>query len=277
MVTGYVAPELRDLTLEVFDNGVAVMTIARPERMNSMTVNMFSEFGIVAQALRDTDVRALVITGAGDRAFCAGFDLDEIDVIGTYGNRGFLKFQEVASFGLAALHHLPFPVIAAVHGAAAGGGLILSLIADVRLAAPDVKFNAAFIRVGLSTGELGLSWLLPRVIGLGRAAEWAFTGRNVGAEEAERVGLVNRVVEKDRLLDEALAMAAEIASYERGGVRFSKRALTRNQEVMSYGVAVELENRGQAALIRSPGSAARLRALAAPQTRPIPACGPLRA
>jgi enoyl-CoA hydratase/carnithine racemase len=243
-------PELETLTLEVLDGEVAVMRINRPDRLNSMTVRMFTEFNLVAYALRDSGVRALIMTGAGERAFCAGFDLDQIQVITEMGVREFLKFQETATGGLAALRALPFPVIAAVHGAASGGGLSLALSADIRLAAPTAKFNAAFVKVGLSAGELGTSWQLTRLVGPGRAAEIAFTGRYVEAEEAARIGLVNRVVPTAELFDEAVAMARQIARNSPGGVRMSKRALHRNLEVASYAAALELENRGQALLTR---------------------------
>ena len=241
-------PELSTLTLEVRDGGVGVLRLARPERMNSQTVRMFTEYGLVARALRDSDLRALVLTGTGERAFCAGFDLDEIDVITSMGVLEFLRFQETATGGIAALRSLPFPVIAAVHGPATGGGLALALAADVRLVAPTAKFSAAFLRVGLSVGELGTSYTLPRLVGLARAAEIGYTGRLVEAEEAVRIGLANRLVPSDRLLDEALEMCRLIAANSPGGVRMSKRAIQRNQEVTSYAAALELENRGQALL-----------------------------
>jgi len=244
------ALKVETLALEVLDGGVVLMKINRPDRMNSMTVKMFEELNAVADALRDTPTRSMIMTGEGNRAFCAGFDLDEIHVITTMGVREFLKFQELATGALAAIRHLPFPVIAAVNGAASGGGMSLALAADIRLASPSAKFNAAFVRVGLSVGELGTSWQLTRLVGSGRAAEIAFTGRIVDAEEAERIGLVNRVVPADRLLDEALALARQICANSPGGVRMSKRALQRNQEIASYAGALELENRGQALLTR---------------------------
>ncbi|MCZ4589226.1 enoyl-CoA hydratase-related protein [Rhodococcus opacus] len=250
VLSNYEPPQLDTLTLEVLEGRIVVLTINRPDRMNSMVVKMFEEFNTVAYALRDTDARALIIRGAGDRVFCAGFDLDEIDVITRMGVREFLRFQETATGGLAALHHLPFPVIAAIHGAASGGGLSLALAADIRLVAPTAKFNAAFVKVGLSVGELGTSWQLTRLVGPGRAAEIAYTARFVDAEEAARIGLANRVVPSDDLFDEAVSMAESIASNSPGGVRMSKRALQRNQEVTSYAAALELENRGQALLTR---------------------------
>jgi enoyl-CoA hydratase/carnithine racemase len=252
MLRGFKPPHLETLTLEVIEGDIVVMTINRPDRMNSQTVKMFEEHNTVAFALRDTNARALIIRGAGERAFCAGFDLDEIDVITTMGVRGFLKFQEVATGGIAAIRALPFPVIAAIHGPATGGGLALALSADVRLVAPTAKFSAAFVKVGLSVGELGTSYHLTRLVGPGRAAEIAFTARLVLAEEAVRIGLANRIVPSEELMDEAVALARRIAENSPGGIRVSKRALQRNQEVASYAAALELENRGQTMLTQSP-------------------------
>ncbi len=206
VLSNYEPPRLETLTLEVLEGKIAVLTINRPDRMNSMVVKMFEEFNTAAYALRDTDARALIIRGAGDRVF--------------------------------------------FHGAASGGGMSLALAADIRLVAPTAKFNAAFVKVGLSVGELGTSWQLTRLVGPGRAAEIAYTARFVGAEEAVRIGLANRVVPSEALFDEAVALAETIATNSPGGIRMSKRALQRNQEVTSYAAALELENRGQALLTR---------------------------
>jgi enoyl-CoA hydratase/carnithine racemase len=253
-------PDLETLAIEVLDRDIAVLRVNRPDRMNSQTVTMFTEFGTAARTLRDSGLRALILTGAGERAFCAGFDLAEVGVITTMGLREFLKFQETAAAGIQAIRHLPFPVIAAIHGAATGGGLALALAADIRLVAPTAKFSAAFIKVGLSIGELGTSYNLSRLVGPGRAAEVGYTGRLVGAEEAVRIGLANRVVPTGHLLDEAVAMARQIAANSPGGVRMSKRAIQRNQEITSYAAALELENRGQALLTRTEDMAEALAA-----------------
>jgi enoyl-CoA hydratase/carnithine racemase len=244
-------PALDTLALEELDGGIAVLRMNRPGRMNTQTVAMFAEYGLAAHALRDVPLRALILTGAGDRAFCAGFDLDEIDVITRMGAGEFLNFQELASSGIAAIRHLPFPVIAAIHGPATGGGLALALAADIRLAAPTAKFSAAFVKVGLSMGELGTSYNLSRLVGSGRAAEIGYTGRIVAAAEAAVIGLVNRVVPSEDLLAEAIAMARLIAANSPAGVRLSKRAIQRNQEISSYAAALELENRGQALLAQT--------------------------
>jgi enoyl-CoA hydratase/carnithine racemase len=241
--------QFETLTVEEAAPGVLVVTLDRPDRLNSMTTTMFAEFEALAYEHRDSDLRALVLTGAG-RAFCAGFDLDDADELSSLSPLGMLGRQERAARSLAAIRSLPMPVIAAVNGAAAGGGLALALAADIRLGSPAARFNAAFVRIGLSAGDLGTSWLLPRLIGPARAAEFAYTGRFIEAEEAERIGLLNRVVPAESLLDEALALAAQVTSNSPGGVRLSKRALQANQEVSSYAAALELENRGQALLTR---------------------------
>jgi enoyl-CoA hydratase/carnithine racemase len=250
-MAGWTVPELETLAIERLDGDIAVLRINRPERMNSQTVRTFTEYGIAARALRDSGLRALILTGAGERAFCAGFDLDELDVITRMGVREFLAFMETATRGVQAIRHLPFPVIAAVHGGAIGGGLALALAADIRLVAPTAKFSAAFVKLGLSMGELGTSYNLTRLVGPGLAAELGYTGRIVEAEEAVRIGLANRMIPTERLFDEAVTMARLIAANSPGGIRMSKRAIQRNQEITSYAAALELENRGQALLTRT--------------------------
>jgi enoyl-CoA hydratase/carnithine racemase len=242
---------LETLTFEVLEGGIGVLRLNRPERMNSQTEQMFREYGQAALLLRDLPLRALILTGTGDRAFCAGFDLDHLGVVTGTSALEFARFVEMCGNGIKGLRELPYPVIAAVHGAATGGGLSLALAADIRLAAPTAKFSAAFVKLGLSVGELGTSYNLTRLIGPAMAAEIAFTGRFVGADEAVRIGLVNRVVASEALFDEALALATEIAQNSPGGVRLSKSAIQRNQEITSYAAALELENRGQALLTRT--------------------------
>jgi enoyl-CoA hydratase/carnithine racemase len=244
-------PELETLTFEVVDGEIGVLRINRPDRMNSQTIKMFSEYGEAAFALRDAPLRALILTGAGDRAFCAGFDLDEIHQITEMGVREFLKFQETATGGIQAIHFLPFPVIAAMHGPATGGGMALALAADIRLGDERLKMSAAFVKVGLSVGELGTSYHLTRLVGPALAADIGYTARIVEAEEAERIGLVNRIVPREQLFEEALAMARLIATNSPAGVRMSKRAIQRNLEVTSFAAAIELENRGQALMSRT--------------------------
>ena len=195
------------LLLERPAAGVVQVTLNRPDRYNAMTVTMFDELESIARAIGDDrDVRVVILTGAG-KAFCAGYDLDEAEELPSLGALGMLDRQERAARALSAVRGIPVPVIAAVNGPAAGGGMSLTLMADIRLGSPAARFNAAFVRIGLSAGDLGTSWLLPRLIGPSAAAEIGFTGRMVDAEEAERLGLLNRVTGPDDLLDQTLAMA----------------------------------------------------------------------
>jgi enoyl-CoA hydratase/carnithine racemase len=240
---------LTTMTLEQPVEGVLVATLNRPDRLNAMTNDMFDELEQLALANRFSDVRVLIITGAG-RAFCAGFDLEDAEGLASLSPMGMLTQQERAARALSGLRGLPMPVIAAVNGPATGGGLALALAADIRIGSTGARFNAAFVRIGLSAGDLGTSWLLPRLIGPARAAEFAYTGRFIEAEEAERIGLLNRVVEPEDLLDATLELAAQITANSPGGVQLSKRALQANMEAGSYAAALELENRGQALLTR---------------------------
>src|ERR1700751_5958318 len=198
------------LLLESPADGVLQLTLNRPERLNAMTVTMFSELESVARTIADDrDVRVVILTGAG-KAFCAGYDLDEAEELASLSALGMLDRQERAARALVAGRAVPFPVIAAVNGPAAGGGMSLTLMADIRLGSPAAKFNAAFVRIGLSAGDLGASWLLPRLIGPSAAAEIGFTGRIVEAKEAEQLGLLNRLTGPEDLLDQTLAMANQI-------------------------------------------------------------------
>jgi enoyl-CoA hydratase/carnithine racemase len=226
-------------------DGVVLVTLNRPERMNAITFQMFDEMHDLCRSLlADGDARAVVITGAG-RGFCAGLDLDDAETLPDMTPHEMMLGQQHWAGAFVNFHELPQPVIAAVNGAAAGGGLGLALAADIRLASPAARFNAAFVRIGLSAGDVGVSWSLPRVVGLGRAAEIMLTGRFVDAEEAATIGLVNRVVAEDALLDEAFAVAEQIAANTPFGVTLTKRVLNANVDAGSLSQAVEVENRGQ--------------------------------
>src|ERR1700728_811328 len=182
----------KTLLLESPADGVVQVTLNRPHRLNAMTVAMFDELESVARVVNDDrEIRVVILTGAG-RAFCAGYDLDEAEELTSLSALGMLDRQERAARALSAIRAIPVPVIAAVNGPAAGGGMSLTLMADIRLGSHAAKFNAAFVRIGLSAGALGASWILPRLIGPSAAAEIGFTGRIVEAEEAEPLGLLHR-------------------------------------------------------------------------------------
>jgi enoyl-CoA hydratase len=240
------------VTLETRNEDIALLTLRRPERLNALSWEMVEELHAAIDAVgKDSSVRVLVLTGAG-RGFCSGIDLGADDAVGTAeGMVSVFDRQELVASLATALRAIPQPVIAAVNGPAAGGGLALALAADVRIAAPQARFNVAFVRIGLSGGDVGVSYLLPRIVGLGTASEMMLTGRLVESEEALRTGLVNRVVAPESLLDAALDLAAEIATNSPFGVRMTKRALQRNVDATSLEAAIDLENRTQVLATRS--------------------------
>ncbi len=243
--------EYTTLMLERAADGVALATLNRPERLNAITFRMFEEWRALCDAVEaDDEVRALVLTGAG-RAFCAGLDLSEAATLADMTVPEMMRGQESWADATAAFHRLSKPVIAAVNGAAAGAGFSLALAADIRIAAPAARFNAAFVRIGLSGGDCGSSYFLPRIVGVGRAAEILLTGRFVGAEEAATIGLVNRVVPTESLLDEAVATAKMIAENTPFGVRLTKRVLHLNVDAPSLTAALEVESRNQVLTTRT--------------------------
>lgn len=242
-------PDCTTLRLDRPREGVVVLVLDRPDRYNAMTETMFDDLEAVCVALdREVGLRAVVLTGAG-KAFCAGYDLADAEKLTSLGALGMLDLQEKAARAMAAVRAIGVPVIAAVNGPAAGGGLALALAADIRYAGPAATFTPSFVTIGLSAGDLGVSWLLPRLIGPAAAAEFCYTARRIGAEEAERVRLVNRLVPDP--VATALETAEAVCGNSPGGIRMSKKALHANMEVTSYTAAMELENRGQALLTRT--------------------------
>jgi enoyl-CoA hydratase len=241
-----------ELSLSTVRPGVALLTLHRPERLNALTWELIDELHEVLRTVAgDRSVRALVLTGAG-RGFCAGLDIASEDPLGQRDPTELVydRQERVASLALA-LRDLPQPVIAAVNGPASGGGLALALACDVRLCSPSAVFNVAFVRIGLSGCDVGVSYLLPRIVGLGVASELMLTGRRVDAEEAARIGLVNRVVDAGELVDAAAELGAEIARNSPFGVRMTKQVLHRNSAAPSLESAIELENRTQVVAIRT--------------------------
>ena len=239
------------ITVERLAGGIALATLDRPERMNALTFAGFAELRRLCDDIAaDASVRALVITGAG-RGFCAGLDLDDAATLPDMSAPEMLAGQERWAAAVAALRRMPTPVIAAVNGAAAGAGFGLALAADIRIASPAARFNAAFVRIGLSGGDVGVSWMLPRIVGFAHAAELLLTGRLIDADEAYRLGIVNRVVPAETLVDAACELAREIAANSPFGVRMTKEILQTNVDAPSLEAAIALENRSQVLATRT--------------------------
>jgi enoyl-CoA hydratase len=208
---------------------VTLVTLNRPERMNAMSFDVMIPFRQALEEIsRDNDTRVVVITGAG-RGFCSGADLVSAghvpDIDGLTMPGVALRAMELLDDVILALRKMHQPVIGAINGPAIGGGLCLSLALDIRLAARGAYFRAAGINNGLSSAELGLSYLLPRAIGTSRAFEIMLTGRDVDADEACRIGLVSQTTEDDELLDACYAIAERIIGWSRVGTELAKRLL----------------------------------------------------
>jgi enoyl-CoA hydratase/carnithine racemase len=200
---------LSDVVLSTIDDGVALLTLNRPDRLNAWTPELHRVyFDLLDDCAARDDVRAIVVTGAG-RGFCAGADMQVLQDIGegAVDEAASAHDPRPQTFPLG----VPKPVIAAINGPCAGIGLVLALMCDVRFAAQDAKITTAFARRGL-VAEHGISWMLPRLVGPARALDLLLSARVVLGEEAEQIGLVNRAFPADRVVDEALAYARDLAT-----------------------------------------------------------------
>jgi enoyl-CoA hydratase len=228
---------------------VALVTLNRPERMNALSFETVQPLhDAILSVGADNDVWAVVLTGAG-RGFCSGLDLEDHgippNIAGLPMSRIATRAMAVFSDLVPAMRGIPQPVIAAINGPSYGGGLCLAVACDIRLAAASATFCGAGIKNGLTGTELGISWILPRAIGAAHAFEIILTGRELDAREAERVGLVSRVVPDAELLPAALDVADQICAHSPHGVAMTKRVLWSNLETGSLHAAMDLEARNQ--------------------------------
>jgi enoyl-CoA hydratase len=228
---------------------VALITLNRPERMNSMAFDVMVPLKAALENINyDNSVRVVVLTGAG-RGFSSGADHKSAGEVphveGLTRPTYALRSMQILDDVILALRRLHQPVIAAVNGAAIGGGLCLALAADIRVASSGAYFRAAGINNGLTASELGLSYLLPRAIGSSRAFEVMLTGRDIDAQEAERIGLVSRQVPEDHLLETCYAMAERIAAFSRPGIELTKRTLWSGLDAASLEGHMQAEGLGQ--------------------------------
>lgn len=228
---------------------VSLVTLNRPERMNAMSFDVMVPFREALEAVgADNDTQVAVITGV-DRGFCSGADLEDAGVPPNIGGLGIASIGQRSMGYLSdlviALRRMPQPTIAAINGAAGGGGMCLSLGADIRVAADGAYFRAAGINNGLTATELGVSFLLPRIVGSGRAFEIMLTGRDVHADEALAMGLVSRVVPRDDLLDAAYETAERIVGWSQAGVQLTKRMIWSGLEAGSLESTIGHETTAQ--------------------------------
>lgn len=231
---------------------VATITLNRPERLNALTFEVYTELRDTFRAL-DTEpgVRAIVLTGAGP-AFCSGGDVEEI--IGALFERdfqGLLEFTRVTGDLILAMRKCRRPIVGALNGTVAGAGAVIAAACDLRVAAESAKIAFLFTRVGLSGADMGASWLLPRIVGHGRASELLMTGDFIDAAEAHRIGLYNRVVGDGEAVERARELAEKLACGPSFGLEISKESLDR-EWAMDLETALAWETQVQAGCMLDP-------------------------
>jgi len=231
-------------------DGIGTVTLDRPGKLNALTFEAYADLrDLLAELPHRGDTRVLVIRGNG-RAFCSGGDVNEI--IGAtlaMSPDELLAFTRMSGEVIREMRDCPVPIIAAVHGMAAGAGAVIALAADFRVCTPAARFAFLFTKVGLSGGDMGAAYLLPRLVGLGHATRLLMLGDTVNAEEAERIGLVSLLAGKDTFDDEVGALAGRLASGPAQAYAQTKVLLTREQD-MSLSAAIELEAMTQALLMK---------------------------
>lgn len=228
---------------------VARITLNKPERLNSMSFGLVGAlYDAIESVSADNDTWVVVLTGAG-RGFCSGLDLHDRGMPPNIEGLGFsrLAMKSMSYMGgvVPKLRELPQPVLAAINGPAIGGGLCLALGADIRYAATSAYFANAGITNGLTGSELGITYLLPRSVGMSHAAEILLTGRRFEASEALQMGLVSRVVADDELIDLALDTASQMCELSPFGLQMTKQSIWANAEIASLQAAIDFENRNQ--------------------------------
>jgi enoyl-CoA hydratase/carnithine racemase len=231
---------------EVAPSGVATITLDRPDKLNALTFGVYRELTDLFSRLQDaSEVRAVVITGSG-RAFCSGGDVHEIigELVKSRA-RELLSFTRLTGELIRNMRRLRKPIVAAVNGVAAGAGAVIALASDFRVMAETAKFAFLFVRVGLAGADMGAAFLLPRVVGLGRATELLMLGETVKAETAERIGLANRVVPAERTLEAATAIAERLAAGPGFALGMTKELLNGELD-MGLDQAIEAEAQAQA-------------------------------
>ena len=240
-----------DFQFDIDGDGVAVLTFDRPDTLNSLTFAIYGQLERLFLDLRTDDaVKAIVLTGKG-KGFCSGGSVEEI--IGPLLEAeldGTLEFTRMTGAVVRNVLRLDKPIVAAINGVAAGAGSVLALASDLRVMSDQAKFAFLFTKVGLTGADMGAAWLLPKVVGTGRAMEYLTLGDKVLADECLRVGLANRVVAPEDVLDEALALARRLANGPGLAIGMTKKMIW-HEWPMDLDAAIEQEAQAQALLLRA--------------------------
>ena len=240
-----------DFHFETDDDGVATLTLDRPATLNSLTFEIYGQLEKLFVDLRtDKSVKAIVLTGKG-KGFCSGGNVEEI--IGPLFEKdlnGTLKFTRMTGAVVRNMLRLEKPIIAAINGVAAGAGSVLALASDMRVMSEKAKFAFLFTKVGLTGADMGAAWLLPKIVGTGRAMEMLMLGGKVLADECHRIGLANRVVAPEAVLDEAMSIAKQLATGPGLAIGMTKKMVW-HEWPMDMDAAIEQEAQAQALLLRA--------------------------
>lgn len=248
--------QYNSISWEIVDEGIGLLTLNRPAAYNAVNGEMLAELENFWQArLYDLDTRVIILRGAGEKGFCAGLDMKY-----TMENAAMMKnaaeiyrFQARLGRINLAMRRAPQPIIALVHGAAAGEGFSFVLASDIRIISPDARFCAAYINIGLGGADMACSYLLPRLIGAGRAYEIMYLGEFISSQEAVDLGLISRVVDRSVLYDTGLEMARKMASRNPLVLRLTKEAINMNIDAGGMEQALCMEDRNQTLLALASG------------------------
>lgn len=226
---------------------IGILTLNRPNNLNAMDDPMILELeDFWLQRRHDRDTRVVILRGSGEKGFCGGLDTKgALPRAISQDTMGFYIFQVRLARLLLAMRQAPQPIIAAIHGAAVGGGFSMALASDLRIVSPDARFAAAYINVGLGGADMGASYFLPRLIGAGRAYEFLLTGDFLDAPTAMALGLASRLVERDQLLPTALGLAQTMCRKNPLGLRLTKEAINMNLDAAGLEQALMVEDRNQ--------------------------------
>ena len=256
-------PAYTTIKVEMLESQIMLLALNRPQQLNALNHKMVEELSDLWARLRhDLSVRVVLLKGEGEKGFCGGIDVKEGLLEEEMNAPGFYDFQSRLGELQLAMRQIPQPIIAMVHGAAAGAGFSFTMASDIRVISKDARFSAFYINVGLGGADMSCSYFLPRLIGTGRAYEYMLTGNFMSAQEAMDLGFASRCVEREELLPTALELARTIAAKDPLAVRLTKEAINHNLDCAGLEAALKMEDRNQSLLIMHNMQSGRLKPFA---------------
>lgn len=243
--------EYETIEYDIIEDGIGLLSLNRPRRFNSVNYKMMEDLEkFWNERMQDLETHVIILKGNGKRNFCAGLDMKEtMKMIENMSIDIFYRFQARLARLTLFMRRTPQPIISMIHGAAVGLGFSFALASDIRVISPDARFCAAFINIGLGGADMACSYFLPRLIGAGRAYEYMLTGNFMTSDEAVSMGLVSRMVDREKLFDETLDLARNINSKNPMGLRLTKEAINLNLDACGLENALNIEDRNQTLLL----------------------------